>query len=278
MHEYDAILKRILMRFTSDAASVFTGIKASRWLNVELPRVRNLRVDLLAESSEGRLLHIELQSTNDRSMARRMLDYSLSIYDRFGVRPEQLVLYTGEAPLRMSGVLEPYAFECRIVDIRDFDPEPLLASDNLAENVITVLMRHPEPREALRRILGKIAKASPAERVAALADVFILAGLRRMAPLVEEEAAKMPILNDIMDHEVLGPKLRDAMARGLKEGRQEGRQEGELEIVRRMVAKRFGGLPGWAESKLNEMTIVEIENMADRLLDAYSLEELFGSI
>jgi hypothetical protein len=52
MHEYDA-LKRILTRPGSVLLSAPTGSPSLRWLNVEAPLVRNLRVDLLGESPDG---------------------------------------------------------------------------------------------------------------------------------------------------------------------------------------------------------------------------------
>jgi len=264
MHEYDTILKRILMRFSPAAAAQLTGFEVRRCLNVELPELRNLRVDLLGETPGGGLFHIELQSRNDPDMPRRMLEYALAIYGQYRRRPEQLVLYTGGAPMRMAGRFVEFGFDCRIADIREFDPEPLLASASLADNIITVLMRHRNQRTALARLLGKIAGAEPAERAVALAEVFVLAGLRRLEPLVRKEAEKMPILDDIMDHQVLGPMIRKAR---VEEGR---------EIVVRMIEKRFGPLPAWVQTRLDGMQIEEIESAALRLLDAGTLEELLA--
>ncbi len=150
MHEYDTILKRLLMRFSPAAAAQLTGFEVRRWLNVELPELRNLRVDLLGETSGGELFHLELQSRNDPDIARRMLEYALAIYGLYRRRPEQLVLYTGEAPMRMAGRFVEFGFDCRIADIREFDPEPLLASPSLADNVVTILMRHRDQRRRWR--------------------------------------------------------------------------------------------------------------------------------
>jgi predicted transposase YdaD len=90
----------------------------------------------------------------------------------------------------------------------------------------------------------------------------------------------MPILNDIMDHEVLGPKLREARAEGAREGREEGRQEGREEegrlILSQLLKKRFGRLPVWAAKRLAAMAPADIEKAALQLLDAASLEELLG--
>jgi len=59
---------------------------------VELPEIRDLRVDLLGETAENGLVHIELQSANDSDMALRMAEYSIAIRRRFGRNPAQLIL------------------------------------------------------------------------------------------------------------------------------------------------------------------------------------------
>jgi hypothetical protein len=46
--------------------TALTGSPSLEWLNVEAPLVRNLRVDLLGKSTDGELIHIELQSRNEK--------------------------------------------------------------------------------------------------------------------------------------------------------------------------------------------------------------------
>jgi hypothetical protein len=76
MHEYDVALKRILTRPGSVLLTALTGSPSLRWLNVEAPLVRNLRVDLLGEAPNGDLIHIELQSRNEKEFPLRMGEYS----------------------------------------------------------------------------------------------------------------------------------------------------------------------------------------------------------
>ena len=76
----------------------------------------------------------------------------------------------------------------------------------------------------------------------------------------------MPVLNDIMDHKVLGPAIR--------QGIQQGILEGELTILRGMMEKRFGELPDWAETRLGSRSADELKELGLRLLDSPSLEEL----
>jgi len=51
-------------------------------------------------------------------------------------------------------------------------------------------------------------------------------------------------------------------------------QEGELTVLRRVIEKRFGALPGWAEERLAGRTTAELEELCVRVLDARSLEDL----
>src|SRR5580693_10277599 len=110
----------------------------------------------------------------------------------------------------------------------------------------------------------------------------ILAGLRHLSQIVERETRNMPIDLDIRDHEVLGPMFIEAEQKGRgegrqegrREGRQEGRQEGELIVLRRLIEKRFGPLPGWAGEKLAALPVSALEDLSERVLDAKSVEEL----
>ena len=84
----------------------------------------------------------------------------------------------------------------------------------------------------------------------------------------------MPILDDILEHKVLGREFK----RGLQEGRQEGLQEGArtevLAVLRRLLEKRFGAMPAWAEDRLASLTVSQLEELSVAVLEAPSLEEL----
>jgi hypothetical protein len=92
---------------------------------------------------------------------------------------------------------------------------------------------------------------------------MILSGLRNLEDVIRTEAKQMPILNDIMDHKVIGPAIR------------QGRQEGELAILRLQLVKRFGTLPNWAGERLAKLSTAELEELSLRLFDAKSLDEFF---
>ena len=55
-----------------------------------------------------------------------------------------------------------------------------------------------------------------------------------------------------------------------------GRQEGESRLLRRLLVRRFGPLPGWAEERLAQASIEQVEEWGDRVLEAASLTEVLG--
>ena len=275
MNEYDAALKLLLQ--ASDALIIrqVTGGKGIVcWLNPEFQQVQVRRADLLGFTDTGGLVHIELQSTPDKHMPLRMAEYALAALRQHDQLPTQIVLYVGEPPLRMANVLRgpdpndpDLAFRFSLVDIRDLDGAPLLNSDRVEDNVLAILTRLQNQLATVRHILQRIALLDEEPRRALLAQLLILSGLRRLAKTVTEEAEKMPLLNNILDHEVLGPAIL--------QGRQEGRHEGRIEVLRRLFEKRFGPVPNWVEVRLASLSASEIDDVAVRLLDAECIDDLF---
>jgi flagellar biosynthesis/type III secretory pathway protein FliH len=90
----------------------------------------------------------------------------------------------------------------------------------------------------------------------------------------------MPILDDIMDHDLLGPAIRQGREEGREQGREQGREEGlhegELRLLRFQIQKRFGTIPACASQRLETFTSSELEQLALKLFNAETIEDLFA--
>ena len=84
----------------------------------------------------------------------------------------------------------------------------------------------------------------------------------------------MPIYIDIRENQVLGPMYEKAVKEGEIKGKLEGEREGELRVLRRLIEKRFGSLPGWAAERLSGQTTAELEELSLHVLDVPNLEDL----
>ena len=285
MYEYDIALKQLLQARAGTLLRLLTGgAVIGRWHNVELPRVQTRRADLLGETVDGDLVHIELQARNDSEMALRMAEYALGIYREFGKLPRQIVLYVGQAPLAMNPVLggtaagpSGFVFRFALVDARDLEGGPLLDSEHVQDNVLAILTRLQDRAGAIRQILARISAAEEPARHTLLAQFLILSGLRSLAETVEKEAQRMPILNDILDHAVIGPAIRQGLEKGLQEGLEKGLQEGRQEMIWRMLERKFGRIPDSIRARVENCSAAELDGVAVRILEARSIEDLFPS-
>jgi predicted transposase YdaD len=280
MQEFDVVLK-LLLQHSKQILPQLAGITVVSWLPTELPRVQNRRLDLLGQASDGTLVQLECQSTNDPAMPLRMAEYSLAVYRLHGRFPLQLVLYIGREPARMADRLQgPFgSFQYTLVDLREVDSAPLLASAEPSDNVLGILTRLAEPQRAVAHLVRRVAEErEPEQRTFYLEALLLLAGLRGLEKQVEEEAKRVPVLYDILENKVLGREYlrgrQEGLQEGLQEGRQEGRQEGERMLLRRQMEKRFGPVPEWASQRLAQLSEHDLGELSLRLFEAQTLEEL----
>ncbi len=272
MQDCDVTLKALLLE-SSSMILRHAGVNSpvARWRNVELPRVQNRRLDLLAELENGDLLHIELQTTNDPKMPLRMLEYAMGVWRMEARIPRQLVLYVGNEKLRMTDRVEAMGIRFRydLLDVRDLDCEALLESDAVSDNILAVLTRTNDRIGTIRRILGKISRLAPGRREDAVRKLLILSGMRGFETVVIEERIRMPVTFDIMDNKVLGPAIRQGIAQGI--------EQRSREVLRAFLQKRFGALPEWAERTVATCTSDQALELALRTLDAPTIEKVLGA-
>lgn len=254
-----AVLQRLLQ---GGVLADWIGIRVESWLKTELPRVRGRMVDLLGQAANGELHHIELQSRNDVGMALRMLAYGVDIYRVHGQFPQQLVLYFGREPLGMPlGLSLPaLQYSYRVLDMREVDGEALLESPRVEENVLAILARLRDERAALRRILRRIQLSPEEGRARAMNELSILSGLRPIQAIIKQEIDNMPLEIDLTQTFLY----------------EMGHEAGERRVLSRLVARRFGSVPAWAEARIKALKEPDVEEASLRLFDVSSLEELLG--
>ncbi len=178
--DYDVALKLLFRSKSSQAVQEIAGGAVKRWLDKELPTIRNTRVDLLGETIGGEFVHLEFMSENQKLFELRMAGYYAEIYQALGRHPRQALVYVGRAKLRMSGHFRSPTlnFRFRVVDISALDGERFLASGEVGDQILAVLMRLKNRREAVRRILTTITAMDARSRGDLLSQLLVLCGLR----------------------------------------------------------------------------------------------------
>ena len=259
---YDVSLK-LLFRYSKGliAHALFGDAGVNEWLSVEQPRVNNPRADLLARCGDGKLRHVEIETSNDSSMARRKAEYYLGFWRLLDEHVEQVLLYAGQRPLTISPVFETpcMRYEFRILDLKTWDGEPLLASEDWGDNVLALLTAVEQER-VLQRVEAQIRKLQGEEQRNAASLFVIISGIMGIG----KDVARRINMIDIMENEVIGPAIR------------QGIQQGKMEALSRLLATKFGSLPEPVVTRLHQAPEDELLIWLDRVLTAHTLEEVFG--
>jgi predicted transposase YdaD len=221
---YDITLRSLVGQGAPALLGATAGMAALELLPGEFPTSRERRADVVARLVDGRILHLEFQTQVDRGMPWRMLEYHALIaaaHDEAELL--QIVLQVGNETSAVCGLeRQGLQFRYRVLNLRDFDPAPFLASPAPSDNILAFLCRSDDIRERIRQVLSCLERLEDKARSDAAAQLLALSGLRGASALVLKEISTMPITINLEDN----PYLLDLYLRGMNKGREEGREEG----------------------------------------------------
>lgn len=276
---YDTTIKELLLGRPDLVLRLLLGepVSVSRVLTTELPKVENLRPDLLLELVDDRIVHLELQAQPTRLFGHRMLGYRQRIRETYQRIPIQIALWLGKGPVGIpEGIDEPgLLFSYRVVNLQMMDTTELLESPFLEDNLLGMLGKLTDHRPVVARVLRRIAETPPPKRQSWLAKLVILSGLRGLVPAVKEEIESMPIEIDIMENEWLAEIFHQGEEKGLVEGLVQGRTEAARYMLARQLEKRFGPIPMELALQIESADLQTLERWSLRLIDARSAAETF---
>ena len=191
--KYDIVLKDLLYDIPTSFIYVISGIRIKKLLNVELPEVRKRVPDLLLLLEDDSILHIELQTYNDKRIAMRMLEYMVLIKSRYEDREvRQVVVYVGNDKMRMKDSIkwEDLEYRFKLIDIRDIDCEDMVRSEYISDIIIGGLCRIKDEDRYVERLLRAIRSLSEDERKDAIKKALTLLRLRPILYSKVEERVK----------------------------------------------------------------------------------------
>ena len=279
--KFDVGFKLILDWRARRIERVLAEASVRRWLSNELPGVQNQRADLVGETEDGAIVHIEFQTTNSPDLPVRMAQYYTALYRRFGAHPRQVLVFAGKANTPVASRFSTPTMEhsYRVVDLKTLNGEPFLASPEIGDQILSVLMRLKNRPAAIRRVLRSIAKLKPEAAVEAYDVLLVISGLRDLEVEIEEEVHHMPLLINRLDNKVLGREFKKGLAQGMERGQTKGRKEGRkamMNTLRGILASRFSNLPAWVEQLMSTATLDQITEWSVRAATSATVRDVFG--
>ena len=256
-------------------------------------------------------LLMEFQSSIDRGMPVRIMQYVAALYDHL-IRSKQIdlvsglppvlpiVIYNGDVRWQHSPeifdmiephptVLAPFQPHLRfwLLDEGSFSADYLHGLQRVMAAIFRMEHTHDtdETKQAIRYLGQTVANSAFKQTI----DRAVMAWmqyrlLHKMPDLTAPDLDDMLKGTEMIEtnmERIRANLIAEGMSMGRQEGRQEGRQQGRQEgeslLFERLLAKRFGPLGDDTRSRLQSATPEQLETWAERMLDAPSLAQVFAS-
>jgi len=266
----DNICKYLAEKYPAEFASWLLSAEVT---NIEVLKtelsVEPIRADSLTLlQSANQILHIEFQTlpASNPPLPFRMLKYWVRLYDEYSCTIEQVVIFlkrSNTPAVFVDSFTETNTrHQYRVIRIWEQDPTPLLANPALLP--LATLAQSDAPNALLEEVAARVAMIEePQQRLNLSACVSVLAGLR-----FKEELIRQLFRKDIMRESVIYQEiLQEGVQQGRQEGVQQGKQEGELALLMRMLTRRFGAVDAQLQERLQRLSIPQLEELGEALLD-----------
>ncbi|NET87744.1 MAG: DUF4351 domain-containing protein [Kamptonema sp. SIO1D9] len=253
-----------------------------RWLlgreveNVEVLKTELSIEPILADSltflqAGNLILQVEFQTLPYSSppIPLRMLDYYVRLKRQYGCAIAQVVIFLQETTSELA-YIDRYEdtntyHRYRVIRLWQQDPALFLANPGLLP--LATLTRSDSPENLLAQIAQRVATIEESTRQQNIsACVEILAGLR-----FEETLIAQLFTDDIMRESVIYQRI---LREGRTEGLQQGLQQEARSLVMRQLRRRFGTIESELEAQIEQLSLSQLEELAEALLDFTALTDL----
>ena len=228
-------------------------------------------------------VHIEVQGDHDSDFAQRMFTYNYRLYDRYNRPIASMAVLADQDPgwkpchfgfevLGCRHTLEfPVAklLECAI-DLDDLANHPNPFAIVTAAHLRTRQTRHdPEARYHAKHTLVRLLYRHGWSRQRILDLFAVLDWMMRLPDGLEQRLWQaIESIEGETEMRYVTSVERLATERGM--------QQGEITLLERLLAKRFAPLPEETRTRLHSASREQLELWAERVLDAKTLDDVFG--
>ena len=296
---HDQNFKNLILDYPRDALSFFapddaplpddqvkfTPIRQEQLQQYPGAHYRELDVPLQVDWTDGRrqtlLFAIEEETDPRHFSIHRLAHYCLDLAElNNSDRVVPVVIFLGEAGSAPAflAVGDEYqrflTFEYLSCKLKDIPYERWQHSDNLVARLNLPNMRYPadQKKEVFDQAYHGLLALEPdrVKQAKYLKFIDIYTGLTDN----ELQQWQQQYLEDKPNMAGYAEYLRQE---GLQVGLQEGQVKGERIILERLLQRRFGALSPETTERLSEASSVDLENWAENILDARTLDDVFDS-
>ena len=218
---YDRTIREIFQDLPPTFVKLLTNKDAKKLLETKYPKVEEKQADLVVLLHDNTIFHLELQLDNDKSMPIRMLYYALLIENKYKKFPNQMVLYLGDKELKTPNSIKndklSYSYEVKY--IKDLDCEILINSENINDNLLSVLCNVKDINKLLKKLAKKLKSLPDKKREDFIRKLLFLLRLRpKLYDTIQEDRKKEISMSYVLEKEI-DPFYKEGIKKGLEKGK-----------------------------------------------------------
>jgi predicted transposase/invertase (TIGR01784 family) len=273
---FDNLCKLLSEKYPANFASWVLGAPQTnvKILKTELS-IEPIRADYVSFLQlTGRILHLEFQTKLESTppLPLRMLDYWVRLYRLYRLPITQVIVLLLPPPpetvIETSFNIETTRHEYRVMRMWEENPEIFLKDEALLP--LAPLAATNQPEIFLQQVVEKVNQIDANKRGEISAYTQILAGLKYRKDLIRQLFREGIMRDSVIYQEI----FEEGEQRGREQGREQGREEGERSLVLRLLIRRVGELPQPVRQCIETLSLEQLENLGEALLDFTSMADL----
>jgi len=273
---YDNTLKYLVEQDPETFAQWLLGTASTdvQILKTELS-LEPVRADsVIFLQASNQILHLEFQTLpqSSPSLPIRMLDYWVRLYRQYNCEIEQVVIFlkptTSEAVFIDRFTATKTSHRYRVIRIWEEEPTTLLSVPSLLP--LAVLTRTDVPAALLQQVAAQVNIIEPSSlRQTISTCAQLLAGLVFDREQIHQFFRSATMKESVIYQEI----LREGLQEGLQQGLQQGLQA-EVNLIVRQLTRRLGAVPQASQNQIQTLSIAQLEDLGEALLDFSDLPAL----
>jgi predicted transposase/invertase (TIGR01784 family) len=277
---FDNVCKFLAESFSDDFATWLLGkpIRFTQLSPSELS-LEPIRADaLILLDSDDLILHLEFQTQPIDTIPFRMLDYRVRGHRRSPHKEmRQIVIYlkpsTSALVYETTFNLSSTRHEFEVIRLWEQPTEIFLQSPGLLP--FAVLSQNADKAAVLRAAAAQIDQIETLRvQKNVAASTAILAGLVLKQEMIQQILRSEIMRESVIYQDILAEGRAEGVALGLQEGQAEGRVAEGRSLILRQLNRRVGALPMDLQTRLERLSLEQLENLGEALLDFAALSDL----
>ncbi|MHC5824551.1 MAG: Rpn family recombination-promoting nuclease/putative transposase, partial [Nostoc sp.] len=223
----------------------------------------------------NQILHLEFQTTpkSKTPLDFRMLDYYTRLKREYWCEIKQVVIFlqatSSEAVFQTQYIDTNTRHSYRVIRLWEEDPTTLLANPALLP--LATLARTDSPADLLTQVAASVDMIEETdERQNISACVQVLAGLRFDKSLITQLFREEIMQESVIYQDI----LQKGLQQGLQQGEERGKKQEALQLIMRLFTRRFTAIEPEIEQQIRTLSIAQLEDLAEALLDFSSQSDL----